>query len=143
MHHRVETIHVDDPKQVIWESCVNRHTHKNELDNIELWGFYLLVGLYIRPATRTHFGLEVPEDVVDDDRYQGKVGLVLKLGPRAFIDDLRDYPTRQFSGMRADADDWVVFRASDGLKVMVGDRECRLIPDSNIRARINHPDAVF
>jgi hypothetical protein len=136
-YRRITTIHLQDPREVIW----TRLGH--DLHEIELWGSWVVVGLYIRPATRTASGLEIAEEAVDEDRYQGKIGMVILTGPRAFIDNERDYPQRLFSGMKAEPGDWVVFRASDGLKLMIGDHECRLIPDSNIRARIPHPDIVF
>ena len=139
-HLRVRTVHIDDPKQTIWDKV----NVGGDLDAIQLWGHYVLVGIYIRPATHSvKSNLQIPEDVVDDDRYQGKVGLVLKTGPRAYINNERDYPMRMFDGLRADPGEWVAFRASDGLKTMVGDADCRLIPDSNIRAVLDHPDAMF
>jgi hypothetical protein len=136
---RARTIHVDDPRDVIREKC------GFDLNEIELWGSSVLVGIYIRPVTAfaNAPSIMVVDKTVDEDRYQGKVGLVLALGPRAFVDNERDYPQRLFNGLTAKPGDWVVFRASDGLKMMVGDCECRCIPDINIKAKITHPDAVF
>lgn len=99
----------------------------------------VLVAIYIRPATRTVGGLEIAEEAIDEDRYQGKVGMVLKKGPRAFVDDGQV----KFYGQDVAPGDWVVYRASDGLKGMIGDREIRFIPDVYIKGKIDHPDAVF
>lgn len=139
-HHRIRTVHVEDPRDVIVNAV------GSDLQQVELWGHSVLVGIYIRPATHVQVGaakLEIAPEAVDEDRYQGKIGMVLLCGPRAFQDNERDYPQRLFSGLKAEPGDWVVFRASDGLKMMIGDHECRCIPDINIRAKISHPDAVF
>jgi co-chaperonin GroES (HSP10) len=132
-HYRLRTIHVEDPREVIWA------TVGKELDLVEPMNQQVLVALYIRPATHTASGLEIAEAAVDEDRYQGKIGMVLKKGPRAFVDD---GPVK-FHGQDVEPGDWVVYRASDGLKGMIGDREIRFIPDVYIKAKIDHPDAVF
>jgi hypothetical protein len=132
-HHRLRTLHVEDPRDVIW------NTVGKELDLVEPMNQQVLVALYIRPATRTASGLEIAEEALDEDRYQGKIGMVLKKGPRAFVDD---GPVK-FHGQDVAPGDWVVYRASDGLKGMIGDREIRFIPDVYIKAKIDHPDAVF
>lgn len=132
-HHRIRTIHVEDPREVIWNSV------GKDLEGVEPFNQMVLVANYIRPATRTASGLEIAEEAVEEDRFQGKCGLVLKLGPRAFVDD---GPVK-FYGQTVEVGDWVVYRASDGLRGMIGDREVRFIADVFIRARITHPDAVF
>ena len=132
-HHRIRTLHIEDPRTVIWEAI------GADLGLVEPMNQQVLVALYIRPATRTASGLEIAEEAVDEDRYQGKVGMVLKKGPRAFKDD---GPVK-FYGQDVEPGDWVVYRASDGLKGMIGNHEIRLIPDVYIKAKIGHPDAVF
>lgn len=132
-HHRIRTLHIEDPRDVIWNDV------REDLDKVEPFNQQVLVAFYIRPATRTAGGLEIAEEAVDEDRYQGKVGMVLKKGPRAFVDD---GPVK-FYGQNVEPGDWVVYRSSDGLKGMIGPREVRFIPDVYIKARIDHPDAVF
>jgi len=134
-HHRIRTLHIEDPREVIWNAV------GKDLELVEPMNQQVLVGLYIRPATRTASGLEIAEEAIDEDRYQGKIGMVLKKGPRAFVDD--DWARVRFYGMTVEPGDWVVYRASDGLKGMIGDREVRFIPDIYIKAKIDHPDAVF
>lgn len=138
-HHRLRTLHVEDPRQVIMDAV------GADLTLVEPMNQQVLVAIYIRPATRlmTRDGrettLEIAEEAVDEDRYQGKVGMVLKKGPMAFVDD---GPVK-FHEQDVEPGDWVLYRASDGLKLMIGDRECRLIPDVYIKAKIGHPDAAF
>ena len=132
-HHRLVTIYVEDPRDVIWELL------GEDIGKVEPFNQQVLIANYIRPATRTASGLEIAEEAVQEDRYQGKVGMVLKKGPRAFIDD----GPVQFYGQDVTPGDWVVYRASDGLKGMIGNREIRFINDVSIKAKIDHPDAVF
>lgn len=105
----------------------------------------ILIAIYIRPSGKMlgkdgqPINFEIPDDALDEDRYQGKVGMVLKKGPRAFKDDGQV----KFYGQDVQPGDWVVYRASDGLKGMIGDRECRFIPDVYIKGTIDHPDAWF
>ena len=132
-HHKLVTIHVEDPRDVMWQSV------GEDIAKVEPFAQQVLIANYVRPATRTASGLEIAEEAVQEDRYQGKVGMVLKKGPRAFVDD----GPVQFYGQDVRPGDWVVYRASDGLKGMIGDREVRFIADVYIRAKIDHPDAVF
>jgi Chaperonin 10 Kd subunit len=132
-HHRIVTLHLEDPRDVIWNSC------GDDLGRVEPFNQQVLIATYIRPATRTASGLEIAEEAVDEDRYQGKVGMVLKKGPRAFVDD---GPVK-FYDQNVEPGDWVVYRASDGLKGMIGSREVRFIADVYIRGKIDHPDAWF
>lgn len=132
-HHRIITLHLEDPRDTIWTGC------GDDLEKVDPFAQQVLVASYIRPATRTAGGLEIAEEAVDEDRYQGKVGMVLKKGPRAFEDD---GPVK-FYGQNVEPGDWVVFRASDGLKGMIGSREVRFINDVSIKGKIDHPDAWF
>ena len=137
-HHRIRTVHIEDPRDVIWDAL------GKDLAKVEPFNQQVLIAIYIRPATHVQFGenrLEIAEEAIDEDRYQGKVGMVLKKGPRAFVDDPANRV--EFHGQDVAPGDWVVYRSSDGLKGMIGDREIRFIPDVYIKAKIDDPDAVF
>jgi hypothetical protein len=111
-----------------------------DLDAIEVPFQYVLLGKYVRPAgAKTKGGIEIPEAAVSDDRYQTKVGLVLKIGANAFKDDEHV----KFYGWRPNLLDWVGFRPSDGMTMQIGNHECRLVPDVHIKLRLKHPDAIF
>lgn len=131
---QIKPLHETDPRDVIWEEV-------GSLDGIEPLFQNVLVATYIR-AGKTVGGILLVDKVVDEDRYQGKVGMVLKLGPRAFVDDLDNRVF--FHGFRVEPGDWVVFRPSEGLKMQVGKRDCRLVADVHIaKMRVSHPDAVY
>ena len=56
-----------------------------DLSNIEVFNNQVLLGIYIRPV-KTRGGIMLTDNYRDEDKWQGKVGLVLKKGPTAFMD---------------------------------------------------------
>ncbi len=130
---QVVPIHDKDPADEIWKAA-------GSLDGIEPTFQNLIVATYIRPEdSKTSGGIIIPLQAVSEDRYQGKVGLVLKVGPRAFKDD----GSVQFHGFSVKPGDWVAFRPSDGLKMQIGKCDCRLIADVHIKMTVATPDAVY
>ena len=75
----------------------------------------------------------------EEDVWQGKVGLVLKAGPNAFVnpDDGSLYE------QRVDVGDWVVFKVGDGWQLEVNRMPCRSIKDTNFIAKIKDPMMVL
>ena len=67
-----------DPKQVLLDALGD---HKTEVLHSKV-----LVAGYVRPA-KTRGGIFMPDKVIEEDRFQGNIGMVVKLGPGAFKDD--------------------------------------------------------
>ena len=57
-----------------------------DLSTFELFNNQVLVAVYVRPK-KTKSGIYLPDATVDEDKIQGKVGLVIKEGPLAFGDE--------------------------------------------------------
>ena len=75
-----------------------------------------------------------------EDLYQGKVGLVVALGPTAFKND----PEGRWTWKTPiNIGDWLAFRASDSLLMKVNGVECRLLTDTAVRARIDNPTLIW
>jgi hypothetical protein len=127
-------VHDEPPAEVIWRDV-------GPLDQIEVLGQYVLVCGYIRPATRTIGGIEIPETATEEDRYQGRVGMVLKVGAQAFVDS--DVPPVKFGGFKCQPGQWIVYRPSDGIRFQIGKRDCRLIADVHVKMRLGTPDEVY
>lgn len=109
-----------------------------DLSGIELYFNHILVAIYIRNE-KTTGGIIRPTSNVQEDIYQGKVGLVLKKGPMAFRDD-QDI---SFIGQNVNIDDWVVYRSSDGWQCQINGVNCRVVMDRNIRMRVKKPEELF
>lgn len=123
--------HEDDPAKPLWDQA-------GDLSSIEVFNNQLLVAVYVRPQ-KTKSGIYLTDKTTEEDRYQSKVGLVLKKGPSAFNDTTGEW----FNGVSINEGDWIVFRPSDGWSIVVNGQLCRMIDDVNIRGRIDHPDRVW
>jgi co-chaperonin GroES (HSP10) len=123
--------HEDDPRNPILEQA-------GSLDSVEVFNNQLLVAVYVRPQ-KTKSGIYLTDKTTEEDRYQSKVGLVLKKGASAFNDTTGEW----FNGVEINEGDWIVFRPSDGWSITVNGQLCRMIDDVNVRGRIDHPDRVW
>jgi co-chaperonin GroES (HSP10) len=123
-------LHEKDPKLTILESL-------GDISNVELFHNQVLLATYLRP-TKTKSGLILTDSHVDEDRYQSKVGLLVKKGPKAFEQD-----GTWFEGMEFKEHDWLIFRPSDGWSITVNNVLCRIFDDINIKGRVQDPDAVY
>jgi co-chaperonin GroES (HSP10) len=123
--------HEQDPKNEILQKIGN-------LDNFEIFNNDILVAVYIRPE-KTKSGIYLTGQTRSEDRFQSKVGLILKKGPLAFVDDNKTW----FSDAKFEVNDWIVFRPSDGWNITVNDVLCRILSDTSIRGRVSHPDLVW
>lgn len=135
----VEYDHVVDPRDALLQKA-------GDLDGIEVFGNDILVALYT-PPEKTKSGIIFADDTRNEFRFQGKVGLVLKMGPTAYVNDAGD----KFRDI--EVGDWVVFRPSDGWPFQLNTMksriakdsivDCRVVSDLHIRVRVNHPDAIY
>lgn len=130
-HHNIQMHHASAPKGMMLKEL-------GDLSELRLMGIQVLIGVYIRPE-RTKSGIFLTPKNLDEDRYQSKVGLVLKMGPSAFVDDDGKF----FAGDPPKVGDWVVYRPSDGWPITINGVLCRMFSDASVRMQIPHPDAVY
>lgn len=76
---------------------------------IDVLSSQVIVATYIEPE-KTSGGILLPEKRLDESRFQGKVGLLVKMGPTAFKYD----GPYNWEGRAPQIGDWVIYRASDG-----------------------------
>jgi co-chaperonin GroES (HSP10) len=125
-------VHDADPRQEIWNEV------ETYLDKIDPLGAELLVAVYKRPE-RTKGGLILSDVSRREDEFQGKVGLVLKMGPVAFTED----GTHRWGDQAPAVGDWVLFKVGDTFSLELGERRCRFVEDVNVRAILMQPDVVL
>lgn len=123
--------HDEDPKQKLLDAL-------GDISNIEIFNTQALVAVYIRPQ-KTKSGLYLADQTINEDRYQGKVGLLVKMGPHAFQDDSGEW----FNQTSFKLHDWLVYRPSDGWSITVNGVLCRMLSDTQIKMRVPSPDAVW
>lgn len=109
-----------------------------DISDIEIFHNQVLVAIYVRPE-KTKSGLYLSSQTRDEDKYQGKVGLIIKKGADAFVDDSGKW----FKGVNLDVGDWIYFRPSDGWQITVHGQLCRILDDTDVRGRIPQPDTVW
>jgi co-chaperonin GroES (HSP10) len=122
--------HEEDPKVKLLDQL-------GDISDIELFHNQVLLAVYLRPE-KTKSGLILTADHLDEDRYQSKVGLLVKQGPLAFEQD-----GNWFTGMTFREHDWLIFRPSDGWSITVNGVLCRIFDDISIKGRAPHPDSVY
>lgn len=123
--------HDADPKKELLEKI-------GDTEGVDVFNNAVLVAIYVRP-NRTKSGIYLTDKYTDEDRIQGKAGLVVKKGPRAFVDERGEW----FADADIKEGDWVIFRPSDGWAINVNGVACRLIDDVAIRGKVDQPDRVW
>ena len=123
--------HEIDPKKKLIDDL-------GDLSKIEIFNNQILVAVYVRP-TKTKSGLYLADQTTAEDRFQGKVGLLVGMGPAAFQDDNGQW----FNQAQFDLHDWLVFRPSDGWSITINGVLCRMMSDTQVKMRIPAPDVAW
>lgn len=123
--------HDSDPKQKLLEEI-------GDLSQVELFNNQILVAVYVRP-TKTKSGLYLTDKYADEDKFQGKVGLLVGMGPAAFQDDSGQW----FNNASFNLHDWLVYRPSDGWSITINGVLCRMLSDTQVKMRIPTPDTAW
>lgn len=128
----MKMVHDVDPAKLVMKDA-------GDLSGIELFANQVLLGVYKRPE-KTQSGLYLSDTTRGEDEHQGKVGLVLKLGPQAYVDsDEYHFSDEE----KVHVGDWVVMWVTDGRKIQLNGQLCRVVKDYEIRMRVPAPDVVF
>jgi co-chaperonin GroES (HSP10) len=110
-----------------------------DLSGIKMMNTQILIAVHMRP-NKTQSGMWLPENHMEEDRFQGKSGLLIAAGPQAFHQDGKWFQ----EGINFEiGKTWILFRPSDGWNVTINGKPCRMLDDVSIRAVVNHPDMVF
>jgi len=123
--------HSTDPKQKLLDDI-------GDLSALEIFNNQILIAIYIRP-NKTKSGIYLSDQSREEDKVQGKVGLVVKKGPAAFVDETSEW----FKDITVDVGDWVVIRPSDGWAITVNNVLCRIVDDTAVRGKVDAPDRVW
>lgn len=127
-----------DPKAALIESL------GIGIDSIEIFHNQVLCATHLGPD-KSPGGILYTEKTLAEGRFQGKIFLVLKMGPLAFKDDA----LAKFGGVIVKEGDWVIARPSDGFEMFSVDATksagtcCRLFDDTSIKGRVTDPALVY
>lgn len=128
-----------DPRRAIMEAVGDLAGHQVLKDLV-------LVATYIEPE-KTKGGIILTPKRIEESRYQGKVGLILKLGPTAFKYD-GQYP---YEGPLPKVGDWVKYHPGNAREFFLGGPggdgnsgiSCRHISSELIDAIIDDPEKIW
>lgn len=104
----------------------------------EVMGAGVLVAIWKRPE-KTAGGVYLSDRTREEDVFQGKVGLILKMGPLAFVEDDR----HKWNGRVPKVGDWVAYRVGDAWPLFIADHPCRIVADVNIKMIVAKPDVIY
>ena len=96
----------------------------------------VVVAIYEEPE-RTRGGIVLTDKRRAESEYQGKAGLVIKLGPMAYKDD------KWFKSDVPKVGDWVAIWPSDGRRMDIHGVQCRVFKDTVMAIIIPHPESVW
>jgi co-chaperonin GroES (HSP10) len=121
------------------ESDVERHLSAlGGWDGVEVLHSQV-VGLTYVQAAVTAGGIHLPDNAIEEDRFQGKVFLAIDMGPGAFKDD----KIAQFHGKALKKLSWFMARPSDGLELFYNGNSIRIFQDVDIRMIVDDPRAFW
>lgn len=126
----MQMAHEEDPRQALLAKV-------GSVEDIEILAHYVLLATYIRPE-KTSKGIYIPNETQKEDTFQGKVGLVVAMGPTAFVEDA----TTKFP-IKIKVGDWVSYRVSDGWQLTIRGNPCRLLEDTHLKMRLAAPDTIY
>jgi co-chaperonin GroES (HSP10) len=130
----IKSVPVHDPKREILDKL-------GDLSTVEIAHNEVLLAIYRRPE-KTAGGIILTHNNLKEDVYQGKVGLVVKIGPGC-----------TFPNVKVELHDWVVARPSDTWALDINGHPdaikhedfvpCRLVFDDQIRMRVAFPATIW
>ena len=133
-----------DEKQAILDKL-------GDLSQVQIAQNEVLVAIYIRPE-KSAGGILLTDRTRKEDNYQGKVGLVVKIGSACRFERY-DAARNITFGLDIQLHDWVVTRPSDTWALDVNGGEdtsdpkaftnCRLVFDDQIRMKIPNPGMIW
>lgn len=147
-HHKV------DPAEKIYTQMgiAVKTSGKNRGQPVEpnvIPGYYIagnrvIIAVYERPESIELAGgheLYLSDQTRREDEHQGKAGLIIAMGSKAFVSD-DNYDFGPDAAMFKPGV-WVAIHVSDGRKIVINGQLCRIVEDQFIGLRIPAPDAVY
>src|ERR1700753_4036878 len=114
------------------------HALNNEHKKLTVLHSQVLVAGYIA-TSRSKGGIIFTDKTVEEDRWQGNIGLVVALGKGAFKDD----NVAKFHGDTLKLGDWVLYQPADGIGLFINQVPCRLFQDSRILMKVDNPEVFY
>ena len=121
----------DDPKLAVWGAL------GSSIDGLTLYRNDVLI-VTAPTMNKSKGGIIFTDPTKNEDRFQGKIGMVVKIGEVAF-NDPEIWPNED---TRPTIGDWVVYRNADTHECAINKISCRFIKDYLIIGKVSAPDAI-
>ena len=128
--------HAVDPREEIYQKVGMKKL--GVVPGFKLHGNRVLVAPYERPEL-TAGGIKLPDSYRKEDEHQGKAALVLMKGHSAFKSD----DNFDFGDDDVEPGEWVALWVTDGRKIVINGKTCRIIRDQDILMKIDAPDSIY
>ena len=132
MPQAIKAHHETDPREVIWQAV------GKDIDDIQMLGARVLVATYVRPD-KTASGIYLSDRTRGEDEYQGRVGMVLKMGPLAFVDD----ENHKWGDLRPKIGYWIFLNIGDARRMTLNKHPVRIVEDVHIAGLLTQPDVAW
>ena len=129
----LKMVHAEDPKKVVLAKL------KGAVASITVLGDKVLVASYARPD-KTAGGILLVDKTRDEEKYQGKTGLIVAMGPLAFVEDADHHWN---ASRTPKIGDWILFNIGDTRRLLIREADCRILSDVNVHAIISDPDDIY
>lgn len=106
-----------------------------------VYGHDILVAVYNRADQKSKGGILIP-GTNREDEFQGKVGMVVAVGPMCCEENSPGYQA-WFGDEAPKRGDWVILNTRDGFSVLMGDMLFRLVEWKYLRLGADTPDGVM
>lgn len=138
----LEVVHSNDPKDELWKRA------KPLADHLNVYGDDALVAVYMRGGdgkdVKTAGGIILTEKTTAEDEFQGKIGLLMKVGPLFYgRGEGEDSNAAFFGDHKPKVGDWVMVRVGDTFSFKVKDQKFRMCEARALRAGVNKPDVIW
>ena len=120
-----------------------------DISGEEPLGDRVIVATYARPEKIG--SIIMPDSMQQEDEYQGCIGLLLAIGPNAFIFDGQYKLVEQLEGESEEdyrerwnravpkVGDWVLYRPADGFAFAIRQAACRVFRSECIQMKVSDP----
>lgn len=125
-----------DPKEFLLSRCALAMQNSQYTRDLVVCATYYLPAFDIMSNGQRFYRSESSQD---EALWQGKVGLIIGMGPLAF----KDEGALKFGDMKFEIGDWVQWDIHDSRQFTVNRIHCRWMRDIQIIARVNDPRLVY
>jgi co-chaperonin GroES (HSP10) len=130
-HKMTEIAETIGPRDKVLIAALGKFTHTVLHSQVLLAGYI--------PSSRTKGGIIRIDRTIEEDRWQGNIGLVIGIGKGAFKDD----SVAQFHGDKLKMHEWVFVNPADGIAMYINQVPCRLFQDSRILMKVTNPEIYY